>query len=67
MRNMLEAGESEYSAVLKTRKLLTFRNARNAESGNIPANWERIWNAAREKEERRGDYGVPLKVASSIA
>jgi hypothetical protein len=53
--------------VLKTHKLLTFRDARNAGNGKIVANWERIWNAAREKEERRGDYGAPLNVASSIA
>jgi hypothetical protein len=32
-------GESEYSAVLKTRKLLTFRDAGNAEDGKIAANW----------------------------
>jgi hypothetical protein len=42
MRKMLEAGESEYSAVLKTHKLLTSRGARNAENGEIAANWERI-------------------------
>ena len=34
-RNMLKAGESEYSAVLKTRKLLIFRDAINAENGKL--------------------------------
>jgi hypothetical protein len=42
MRNMLKVGESEYSAVLNIRKLLTFRGARNAENGKIVARWERI-------------------------
>jgi hypothetical protein len=32
-------GESEYSVVLKTRKLLIFREAKNAENGEITANW----------------------------
>jgi hypothetical protein len=42
---MVEAGESEYSVVLKTRKLLTFRDAKNAEHGKIaPPKLERIWN-----------------------
>jgi hypothetical protein len=36
---MVEAGESEYSGVLKTRKLLTFRDAKNAEHGKIAPNW----------------------------
>jgi hypothetical protein len=36
---MVEAGESEYSWVLKTRKLLIFRDAKNAENGKIAANW----------------------------
>jgi len=36
---MVEAGESEYSGVLKTRKLLTFRDAKNAEPGEIAPNW----------------------------
>ena len=40
MRKMLEAGESEYSAVLKTHKSLTSRDARNVENGKIAANWE---------------------------
>jgi hypothetical protein len=31
--------ESEYSWVLKTRKLLIFRDAQNAESGKIALNW----------------------------
>ena len=42
IRKMLEAWESEYSAVLKTRKLLIFRDARNAGIGKIAANCERI-------------------------
>jgi hypothetical protein len=32
-------GESEYSGVLKTRKLLIFRSAQNAENGKIAPNW----------------------------
>ena len=36
---MVEAGESEYSAALKTRKLLIFRHAKNAEYRKIAANW----------------------------
>src|SRR6266403_5943440 len=38
-RYMVEAGESEYSAVLKTRNLLIFRDAQNAENGKIAPNW----------------------------
>jgi hypothetical protein len=36
---LVEAGESEYSGVLKTRKLLIFRDAKNAEHGKIAPNW----------------------------
>ena|SRR6267154_144258 len=32
-------GESEYSVVLKTRNLLIFRDAKNAETGKIAPNW----------------------------
>jgi hypothetical protein len=32
-------GESEYSAVLKTRNLLIFRDAQNAENGKMVLNW----------------------------
>ena len=32
-------GESEYSGALKPRKLLVFRDAKNAERGRIGANW----------------------------
>ena len=35
----MEAGESEYSGLLKTRKLLIFRDAKNAEHGKIAPNW----------------------------
>jgi hypothetical protein len=35
---MVEAGKSEYSAVLKTRKLLIFRDAQNAENDKIALN-----------------------------
>ncbi len=35
----MEAGESEYSALLKTRNLLIFRDAQNAENGKIVLNW----------------------------
>ena len=42
INKMVEVGESEYSAVLKTRKLLIFRDARNAGNGKIAANCERI-------------------------
>ncbi len=31
--------ESEYSGVLKTRNLLIFRDAKNAENGKIAPNW----------------------------
>ncbi len=36
---MVEAGESEYSRVLKTRNLLIFQDAQNAENGKIAPNW----------------------------
>src|SRR5467141_894667 len=36
---MVEAGESEYLEVLKTRNLLIFRDAKNAEHGKIAPNW----------------------------
>jgi hypothetical protein len=36
---MVEAGESEYSAILKTGNLLIFRDAQNAENSKIAANW----------------------------
>jgi hypothetical protein len=32
---MVEAGESEYLEVLKTRNLLIFRDAKNAEQGKL--------------------------------
>jgi hypothetical protein len=32
---IMEAGESEYSAVLKTGNLLIFQDAQNAENGKI--------------------------------
>ena len=35
---MVEAEASEYSGVLKTRKLLIFRDAKNAENGKIAPN-----------------------------
>jgi hypothetical protein len=36
---MVEAGESEYSGLLKTRNLLIFRDAKNAENCQIAPNW----------------------------
>jgi hypothetical protein len=36
---MVEAGQSEYSGVLKTRKLLIFRHAKNAEPDKIAPSW----------------------------
>jgi hypothetical protein len=36
---MVEAGESEYSVRLKTRKLLIFRPAKNARYHEIASNW----------------------------
>jgi|SRR5579863_6246960 len=36
---MVEAGESEYSGILKTANLLIFRNAKNAENGKIAPHW----------------------------
>jgi hypothetical protein len=36
---MAEAGESEYSAILKIRMLLIFREAENAKSDKMAANW----------------------------
>ncbi len=35
----MEAGESEYSGLLKTRKLLIFRHAKNALASGIAPNW----------------------------
>jgi len=35
----IEGGGAEYLAVWKTRKLLIFRDAQNAENGQIPPNW----------------------------
>jgi len=39
IRKMVEAGESEYLWVLKTRNLLIFRDAKNAEHGKIAPSW----------------------------
>jgi hypothetical protein len=36
---MVEAGESEYTALLKTRSFLIFRDGLNAENGKIAPNW----------------------------
>ena len=36
---LVEAGESEYLGLLKTRNLLIFRDAKNAEHGKIAPNW----------------------------
>jgi hypothetical protein len=36
---MVEAGESEYFGLLKTRNLLIFRNAQNARNGKFAFNW----------------------------
>jgi len=36
---MVEAGELEYSGLLKTRKLLIFRPAKNAQYREIAPNW----------------------------
>jgi len=36
---MEAGGESEYSAVLKTRNVLIFRDAQNVENGKIAPNW----------------------------
>jgi hypothetical protein len=36
---MVEAGESEYFRLLKTRNLLIFRNAQNARNGKFASNW----------------------------
>ena len=35
----MEAGESEYSVVLKTQNLFIFRDAQNAENAEIAPNW----------------------------
>lgn len=47
---LVEAGESEYSRVLKTRKLLIFRDAQNAVASEIAPNWNvsgtRVFSAA---------------------
>ncbi|SRR6266851_818939 len=57
-----EAGESEYSGSLKTRKLLIFRPAKNAEHGKIAPNWNasgtRLWIDAGRKPSRRA-YRYP--------
>jgi len=37
--SVMEAGESEYSALLKTRNLLIFRDAQNAGIGKIATSW----------------------------
>jgi hypothetical protein len=39
IRYMVEPGESEYLALLKTSTLLIFRDGQNAENGKIAANW----------------------------
>ena len=36
---ILEAGELEYSGILKTRKLLILRNAKNVGDGKMVVNW----------------------------
>jgi hypothetical protein len=46
---MAEAGRgAEYSAVLKTRNLLIFRDAQNAESGKIAPNWNELWRGRQQ-------------------
>jgi hypothetical protein len=51
----LEAGESEYSGVLKTRNLSIFRDAESAENCKIAPNWNvfgtRAFQAARQFRE----------------
>jgi hypothetical protein len=64
---MVEAGESEYSVVLKTRKLLILRDAKNAENGKIAANWNVSGTLTfqparrfREEDSFSGHYYVSL-------
>jgi len=54
---MVEAGESEYSRILKTRKLLIFRDAKNAENVEIAPNWA---HRARLNPRGRSSYHQQL-------
>jgi hypothetical protein len=57
-------GESEYSGVLKTRRSLIFRHAKNAEHGKIAANWNvsgtRTFQPTRLERFLSGHYCVSL-------
>jgi hypothetical protein len=65
---MVEAGESEYSDVLKTHKLLIFRRAKNAEHYKIELNWNvsgtRI-SAVRSSRKKTGGMLVEIQRPSS--
>jgi hypothetical protein len=64
--NWWRRGESESSCVLKTRKLLIFRNAKNARSGKIALNWNvsgtRIFQSAGQFREE--DLPSPASASS---
>jgi hypothetical protein len=57
---MVEAGESEYSWVLKTHNLLTFRDGQNAENGKIAPNWNVSGTPDLSFAKQNANYRVVL-------
>jgi hypothetical protein len=51
-------GESEYSGVLKTRKLLILRDAENVANGEIAPNWNVSGTRVFSIAKRNSDYRV---------
>jgi hypothetical protein len=51
-------GESEYSGVLKTHKLLIFRGAQNVENGEIGPNWNVSGTRVLSSAKRNSDFRV---------
>src|SRR5262249_31810221 len=69
----MEAGGSECTGVLKTRKLLFFRNAQYAENGKIALNWNvsgtrgflhrgAVFLSNKRNRARRRDIPIRLRV-----
>jgi hypothetical protein len=57
---MVEAGESKYLAVLKTRNLLIFRDGQNAENGKIAPNWNVSGTRDFSFPKQNANYRVEL-------
>jgi hypothetical protein len=57
---MVEAGESEYLALLKIRNLLIFPDAQNAENGKCAPNWNVSGARDFSFPKENGNYRVAL-------